>query len=385
MLSGRRIIPDFFHPEEVRARPSCTRARPTRPLPERIQHRPDPVDTEWVAVKNKYFAQILATPEEGPASAFTIHARRLVSEAERAAPDDSRNWSKMAMLTEVAATMHFPATQLAPGSSLTRRLNYYVGPKKYASLKEIGKQEVMEFGWSGGLFGWLGALLRWLCPALLWLLNQIHRGIPNYGVAIILLTILIRLVFWPVMKKSTDHMKKMQQMQPMLKELQAKHGKDQQKYIKAQQKLFKEHKVSPLGGCLPMFVQIPVFIGLFTVLRSATELHFADFLWISDLSEPENLLIGVIPFGKALNILPLLMTATMIWQQKLTPAAGDAQQQKMMATLMPVMMLFLFYNMASALVLYWTTSQSLGIVQLLLRNRADKKDSEDGEPAAATG
>jgi YidC/Oxa1 family membrane protein insertase len=130
--------------------------------------------------------------------------------------------------------------------------------------------------------------------------------------------------------------------------------------------LYKEHKVNPMSGCLPMVVQIPVFIALFSVLRSAVELRFAPFLWIRDLSEPENLLVGVLPLP--LNILPLFMTATMVWQQHLTPTAGDPQQKKMMA-FMPVVMLFIFYNMPSALVLYWSTSQCLAIAQLLIQKR----------------
>ena len=117
-----------------------------------------------------------------------------------------------------------------------------------------------------------------------------------------------------------------------------------------------------------------MFIALFTVLRSAVELRFAGFLWISDLSEPERILASVLPIP--LNILPILMTVTMVWQQRLTPTAGDPQQQKMMAIMMPTMMLFFFYNMASALVLYWTTSQCLGIIQLLIKKRSDKKNGD---------
>jgi len=135
--------------------------------------------------------------------------------------------------------------------------------------------------------------------------------------------------------------------------------------------LYKEHKVNPMGGCLPMFIQIPVFIALFSVLRSAIELRFSKFLWISDLSEPENLFAGMVPIVGSLNILPILMAATMMWQQRLTPTAGDAQQQKMMAVMMPVMMLFFFYGMPSGLVLYWTTSQVLMIAQMLIRKKKE--------------
>jgi YidC/Oxa1 family membrane protein insertase len=134
-------------------------------------------------------------------------------------------------------------------------------------------------------------------------------------------------------------------------------------------KFYKENKVNPMGGCLPMLIQIPVFIALFVVLRSAIELRFSKFLWIRDLSEPENLFAGLIPVVGSLNILPLLMSATMVWQQKLTPSAGDPQQQKMMAIMMPIMMLFFFYTMPSGLVLYWTTSNLIMIIQMMIKKQ----------------
>ena len=220
---------------------------------------------------------------------------------------------------------------------------------------------------------------RWACVGLLGLLNIIHIVLPNYGVAIIILTILVKLVFWPITHKGNLHMKKMQAIQPELTKLREKHKKSPEKLQKAQMELYRQHGVNPLAGCLPMFVQIPVFIALFTVLRSAVELRFAGFLWIADLSEPEGLLAGVLPWPQSgLNLLPLAMTGTMVLQQRLTPTAGDPQQQKMMM-FMPVMMLFIFYTMPSALVLYWTVSQSLSIVQLLVqKRRTAQADAQQG-------
>ncbi len=335
-------------------------------------------ETDWLAVKNKFFVQLLAPIAPGNfASSLSIYAERAVSDQELEDPDNATAWPSSVIVSEAYATAEFRGQALAPGESFSREMRYYLGPKLYSALKAMGKGDVMEFGWSGGFFGWFGALIGGLCPALLWLLNALYSMIPNYGVAIILLTLLIRIVFWPIMQKSTDNMKKMQEIQPQLKELKEKFGSDHQKFIKKQQELFKEHKVSPVGGCLPMLIQIPVFIALFTVLRSAVELRFAGFLWIGDLSEPEGLLSGVMPAPiYELNILPILMTVTMIWQQRLTPSGGDPQQQKMMAIMMPVLMLVLFYGMASALVLYWTFSQCLGIVQLLLKNRKDQRKAE---------
>jgi YidC/Oxa1 family membrane protein insertase len=134
-----------------------------------------------------------------------------------------------------------------------------------------------------------------------------------------------------------------------------------------------------------MLVQIPVFIALFTVLRSAVELRFAPFLWIADLSEPENLLAGVLPLVPALNILPFFMAGTMLLQSKLTPAMGDPAQQKMMMWMMPGMMLFMFYTMPSALVLYWTVSQVLAIAQLLWQKKKSAAAPTDFTAPPAAG
>jgi YidC/Oxa1 family membrane protein insertase len=198
-------------------------------------------------------------------------------------------------------------------------------------------------------------------------LNLFYRLIPNYGIAIILLTFLVRIIFWPLTQSSTVNMKKMQELQPKLKELQTKFKDNPQKMQQETWALYRENKVNPLSSCLPMLIQIPVFIALFTVLRSAVELRYASFLWIADLSEPENLLAGVLPIP--LNILPILMSGTMALQSYLTPSTGDPQQQKMMMVMMPVMMLLMFYNFPSALALYWTVSQVLAIIQMIMIRR----------------
>jgi len=324
---------------------SCQRPDMSR-ISDRITHKVgQPVS--WAAAKNKFFVQIMA-PEEGGADCELVARRN--TEAE-----------KGLVISTVAARMIMAEKALAPGEAVTLDVSYYVGPKKYAVLKLLGNHQadIMEFGF-----------FTPLCRILLSVLNAIHRFLPNYGVAIILLTALVRIVFWPITHKSTESMKKMQAIQPQVTAIREKYKSNPQKMNQEVMALYKEHKVNPMSGCLPILVQIPVFIALFTVLRSAVELRFSEFLWIQDLSEPEGLLAGVLPVP--LNILPLVMTATMVWQQRLTPTAGDSQQQKMMV-LMPVVMLFIFYNMASALVLYWTTSQCLAIVQLLIQKRKRKE------------
>lgn len=337
-------------------------ARSLAKLPVRIDRRPEMKSeaVDWVAAKNKYFVQIL-TPDEGAAS-LTLHAARELAPAEVADPLYS---PKMQPLHEVAVSANFDGQELAPGARLTHRYRYYVGPKKLSDLSQmpLHQDEVMEVG-------------DWLKPVskvLVWMLNAIHGVLPNYGVAIMLLTVIIRIVFWPLTHKSSQSMKRMAELQPLVKELQEKYKKDPQRMQAEMMRLYKEHKVNPVAGCLPMLIQIPIFFSLFMVLRSAIELRFAPFLWISDLSEPENLLVGLIGFP--LNILPLLMAGTMYWQQKITPTAGDPQQAKMMRVMMTGMMLFFLYTYASGLALYWTTQNLLMIVQQywMLRKKGPAK------------
>jgi YidC/Oxa1 family membrane protein insertase len=143
--------------------------------------------------------------------------------------------------------------------------------------------------------------------------------------------------------------------------------------------LYRTEKVNPLSSCLPMLIQIPVFIALFNVLRTTVELRYAPFLWIPDLSEPEGLFKEVLPFG-GLNILPILMALTMAVQSALTPSTGDASQKKMMVVFMPLMMLVMFYSFPAALSLYWTLSQVMSIVQMWMIRRSTAKKTDGSEP-----
>ncbi len=343
---------------DERQRASCRWVRPdmASPLPGAVEVTGRGA-TDWVAVKNKFFVQILSCNSTNQAPSFILNAYRKKPKLED--PENPKTWVDDAIVEKVSASLTFEEKVLDPGESLERVLDYYVGPKKFSIISTLGneREEIMEFG----------SKLGWLSKFLLRVLNGINDVVGNYGVAIILLTIAVRLLFWPIMRKSTESMRRMQEIQPQLTELKAKFKDSPQKLQKETMALYKVHKVNPLGGCLPMLVQIPVFISLFVMLRSAVELRFAPFLWISDLSEPEGLLAGLLPIP--LNPLPVVMAATMFWQQKLTPTSGDPQQQKMMSTMMTVFMLFLFYNMASGLLLYWTTGQLLAIVQLWLQKR----------------
>ena len=306
----------------------------------------------WVAIKSRFFVSAFSSSETN--CGFTLKAVRDVAKPTYT-------------LSSVSARVIFPGRVLGQGETMTRDYTLFIGPKKLSLLQTMdnGLDAVMEFG-----------MFTWFCKLLVPTLNFFHRLIPNYGVAILLLTFLVRTIFWPLTHKSTVSMRKMQEIQPQLKEIQAKFKDNPQKMQQETWAIYRANKVNPMSSCLPMLIQIPVFIALFTVLRSAVELRYAPFLWIGDLSEPENLFAGVLPMP--LNILPFLMSGTMALQSYLTPSMGDPQQQKMMMVMMPIMMLFMFYSFPAALSLYWTVSQVLSIVQMLMirRSTAHKHDHD---------
>jgi len=319
---------------------------------------------QWVAVKSRFFVSILTSTTTNCGYEATL------------VRDKS---SEKYVLGRLSAKMLFPGQVLSPNSNITREYTMYVGPKKLDLLKKMGNEmdKIMQFGF-----------FKIVCKPLVLILNFFYKLIPNYGIAIILLTILVRIIFWPLTHKSTVSMRRMQELQPQLKALQKLHKENPQKLQKETWAIYKKNKVNPMSSCLPMLIQIPVFIALFTVLRSAVELRYAPFLWIVDLSEPENLFAGMVPLVGSLNILPFLMSGTMALQSYLTPSAGDPQQQKMMMIMMPAMMLFMFYSFPAALSLYWTVSQILAIVQMLLirrnTNAAKKDDGIDDAEVVST-
>ena len=293
---------------------------------------------KWVALKNRFFVTALAssTAANGGFEASVARDMKL--------PGSYRPESVAAKVCYA----ELPATRTSV---------FYVGPKKQSVLWDLGMKDVMEFG-----------MWRWICYPLVRVLNFFNDLIPSFGVAIILLTILVRLIFWPLTHKSTVGMKKMQELQPKLKEIQAKFKDNPQRLQQETFALYREAKVNPMSSCLPMLIQIPVFIALFNVLRSAVELRYAGFLWIADLSEPEALFASWFPFG-GLNLLPILMAVTTALQSYFTPSAGDKSQQRMMMVMMPLMMLFMFYSFPSALSLYWFLSNLFSIVQMWLIRR----------------
>ncbi len=302
----------------------------------------------WVALKSRFFVQTFAPSVSN--TSFHIEALRDTSKP-------------ILALSHISGAITFPGALLERGQSIDRSYQLYIGPKKLAYLTAMDQNlnEIMEFGF-----------FSWFCRPLVPVLNFFYKIIPNYGMAIILLTLLVRLIFWPLTHKSTESAKRMRDVQPKIKAIQEQFKDEPHKLQQEIWKVYRENKVNPFSSCLPMLVQMPVFIALYTVLRSAVELRFAPFLWVVDLSEPENLFAGVFPV--AINILPLVMAAVTILQSKLTPAMGDPAQQKMMTWMMPLMMLFFFYSMPAALSLYWTVSTILAIGQLWWQQRTPRAE-----------
>jgi len=261
----------------------------------------------------------------------------------------------------------FHTLLVSPEEILTAkgRLQYnyqaYFGPKRISTLRETGHEleRIVNFGWFDKIAK----------PAL-YLLNFFYKYVGNYGIAIILVTVLIKILFWPIAQKGLKSMKNMQKIQPKMSKLKEKYKNDSARLNQEMMNLYKTYKVNPLGGCLPMILQIPVFFALYKVLLQAIELRHAPFmLWITDLSAPDRLMIGVdIPYLGGIPVLTLLMGGSMFLQQKMTPSPADPTQAKIMLFL-PVIFTFLFLNFASGLVLYWLVNNLLSIAQQYMINK----------------
>ena len=245
------------------------------------------------------------------------------------------------------------------GNQFSTRSTLYLGPRDLDILKVIGRKLDLAID-----FGWTDIIAK----PLLYLLRFFNQYTGNYGIAIILLTILIKILFWPLTHKSYKSMKEMQKIQPLMAKIREKYKDNKEMMNKEMMSLYKTYKVNPMGGCLPMVIQIPVFFALFRILGNSIELRHAPFvLWINDLSAPDRLfhLPFTIPYmtpPSGIPVLTLLMGASMFIQQKMTPTPGDPMQAKIML-LMPVIFTFMFINFPSGLVLYWLVNNVLSIGQ----------------------
>ena len=328
----------------------------------------------WAGVNNKYFAALMIP--DGMLNAKyeleTLSDNGTTAPAAITAPSE-------------AASLIIPGFSLDSNKSRTDQFRVYVGPKEYKVLKTIlppGTQEedlqladIIDFG-----FFWY---IAWV---MLWLLNFFYGIINNYGVAIILLTLLVKVVSYPLTRKGYKSMQAMQKLQPLLTEIREKHRDDPQKLNKATMQLYKEHGVNPFGGCIPWIPQIPVFIALFALLGNAVELRGEPFfLWIDDLASPDVLftLPFTIPFlGDAVRFLPIVNGLTTWLQQKtsggMTPVT-DNMQAKIMQ-FMPILFVFILYNFASGLALYWLCNNIFTIGQQYLPKLWQSDEAEEATP-----
>ncbi len=312
----------------------------------------------WASAGNKYFALILS-PEQAKRRYEIIPELSEKSSSKK--PEDG--WYSLGVAQE--------GFSLKPGGKIVRSYSLYAGPKEYDRLKRLkmnrklsGDREyekVMHFGWFG-----------FVAVPLLKILKGCYKVVANYGLGIIFLTILIKVILYPLDQKSYKSMKEMQKLQPLIAELKKKYKDDPKRAQAEQMKLFKEHKVNPLGGCLPMLFQMPVLIAMFQMLRSAIELRGAPFvLWIKDLSKPDIVVDfhTELPFlgNLTLNILPLLLVVTFMFQTRISrlgSASGQQDpQQKIMGNMMTIVFGIIFYNMPSGLNLYFVISTILRLIQ----------------------
>ncbi len=314
----------------------------------------------WASVQNQFFTTIL-TPDE-PAAGLITRRIELPPFPDSTIPNIG-----------IAGSARFDVKALAPHGETKLGMDFYVGPKEYKRLANADvfkhdQDKVMQFGF---------IIFRFCSELLLRIMKGVYGLVHNWGWAIIITTLAIKTIFLPFSFAMARSARRMQKIQPLLQALREKYKGNPQKLNEGQLALFKEHKVNPLGGCLPMLIQLPFFFGFFAMLRSASELRLAPFLWVHDLSAPDTIAhVG----GYAINILPLLMGATMMSQMFLVPqpATMDKTQAAMMR-FMPLMYVWICYQFSCALSLYSTINSLFTIGQQILINRM----KDDGDPTHA--
>jgi YidC/Oxa1 family membrane protein insertase len=267
---------------------------------------------------------------------------------------------------------------IAPGQAWEGTVLVYIGPKEYDRLAVYGLEGTINFGGFPVPRAYGGLPMEWLGVPILQLMNWVYRHVGNYGIAIILLTLVSKVLFYPLTVKSMRSMKAMQTLQPQINALRNKYKSDPQRLQRETLDLYRKHKVNPAGGCLPMIAQIPIFYALYLALSVSVELQGATFLcfgrvpsWVPLLRGTDLWICDLANYDPT-YVLPVLMGVTMFVQQKMTPVAGDPRQAKMMLV-MPFVFTFMFINLPAGLVLYWTVSNVLQILQQWYMDRPAKR------------
>jgi len=326
--------------------------RPARPY-----YQESIAGAEWVAVSNQFFTTLMAPLT---AKATAVWGRRFDIEY---SPDQK--------LLAIEGALGMPGFQLEPGKTYSARFEIYAGPKLYHRLAQLphNEAEVMDFG-----------MFKIVCQLLLNFMNLLHSWLHDYGLAILALTTIIKLTLWPIQNKANRSMRQMAALSPKIQELRDKYKDDPTRMNQEVMKLYKQYGINPVGGCLPMMIQIPIFFGLFKMLGQAVELRNAKFLWVKDLSQPDT--VAHLPLlGWPINIIPLCMAATQIWLMAMTPKTGDPTQRRI-AMFMPLIFLFICYNFAAALALYYTAQNLFSILQFYQNRRQPMPTLEKVAPAA---
>jgi YidC/Oxa1 family membrane protein insertase len=323
---------------------------------------------QWIGLESEWYLAALI-----PRSPSVLLAESKLSEPRADAP-------KPLELSQVA--LRIPLAALKPGESWRGEVQSYIGPKEHDRLKAVGVglEKSIYFGGFPLPQDYGGLPMEWLAVPILWVMHRFYTFSHNYGVAIILLTVITKVLFFPLTIKSMTSMKAMQALQPQINALRSKYKSDPQRLQRETMELYRAHKVNPLGGCLPMVVQIPIFYALYVALSVSVEIQNAPFicfgrifgvdLWICDLAAHDPT-----------YVLPILMGISMFVQQKMTPVMGDPRQAKMML-FMPVIFTFMFLNLPAGLVLYWTLSNVLQIAQQKYMERIGKKTEKAPARAA---
>ena len=311
---------------------------------------------EWVAVSNQFFTTLMAPLTAKATGVWGRHFDVAYSPEQK--------------LPAIEGALGMPAFQLQPGQTYNARFEIYAGPKLYHSLAQLphNEAEVMDFG-----------MFKIVCQFLLNFMNLLHSWLHDYGLAILALTTIIKLTLWPIQNKANRSMRQMAALSPKMQELREKYKDDPTRMNQEVMKLYKQYGINPVGGCLPMMIQIPIFFGLFKMLGQAVELRNANFLWVKDLSQPDT--VAHLPvLGWPINIIPLCMAATQIWLMAMTPKTGDPTQRRI-AMFMPLIFLFICYNFAAALALYYTAQNLFSILQFYQNKRQPMPTLEKVAPA----
>ncbi len=320
-----------------------------------------PAAISWASVKNQFFCMIL-TPDL-PGNGVRVERVKLDPNAP---VDDKR-------LYGVTGYAQFDLKPLAAGASSTFGANFYAGPKEYkrlgnAAVFSHGEEKVMQFD---SFFFNKIFFSGFFAPLLLTIMTWFHSIIPSWGWAIVITTLTLKIVFLPLTLAASRSAKRMAKLQPHMQAMREKYKDNPQKLQAETLRLFKENKVNPVGGCIPVLITIPFFVGFFSMLQSTSELRFASFLWAHDLSAPDT--VGHL-LGLPINIMPLLMGATMIFQMRLTPTPSVDPAQQTMFKVMPWIFTLFCYTFASGLALYSTINGLFTIGQQMIINRMPEPD-----------